>query len=187
MACTHHRIEIRAEVLCRWRVAPSPLLWRGDGATLSYKEFHACVKIITTRAGNPFGRMDPVSLYRRADPSVGMDSSRWICWACQQISICWKSIPGEIYPRINIRRSVHTHRIYPQKPIWWDLSADRFYGVYGASVSALSLYSKSQEGSQNYTIYLLVISLHVSTWNWVLQVYLQKDCATWCNWGLLGC
>ena len=29
--CTHHRIEIRAEILCRWRVAPSPLLWRGDG------------------------------------------------------------------------------------------------------------------------------------------------------------
>ena len=78
-------------------------------------------QIITTRAGNPFGRMDPVSLYRRADPSVGMDSSRWIRCAAQRIFDLLESIPEEISPRKEIRWRVHTIESIRRNP---------FAGIY---------------------------------------------------------
>ena len=60
-------------------------------------------QIITTHAGDPFGRMDPVSLYRPADGFQRID-----LFSMSANIYLLESIPGEKYPRKQIRWSVHT-------------------------------------------------------------------------------
>ena len=110
-------------------------------------------QIITTRAGNPFGRMDPVSLYRRADPSVGMDFSRWICCAAQHIFDLLKSIPEEISPRKQIRWRVHTIGSIRRNP---------FAGIYLRmdSIVCMGPYMKSKEARESTKKYTYRVWFH---------------------------